>query len=1562
MTVSPKRRLSNSKETQTTVRSEKRGQLKRSLIVESLERRELLAADVANFQNGLFSHDVDGDFVVSPLDALAVINNLNANGARSLAGVEFRQGIDAYVDVDGDNSVTPLDVLSLVNLLNSGEGEDLSPKFVEVKYEYYRVNADGSIGELIPDSDPSTPGPDAVIGQGEKIIVRTRMKDLRSPATTQSIPAGIYAAYHNMNIINVDGSSEELLELQWSDYYRFTVNPLLISGSVEFGYGDKTATFTPVMGDITVNAQQSYNAFKNAMNSLFGEENILVRGYEPTDPAGNVTSADFEVHFKDEFARKRIVPELRVISSSLTAAGSNPAYSFVRPAVLDPTNDYIAAAAINLDIDNNWAGGPGGPAGGSNVVKFNNGRSVSYQTPADDRRTVARLGGFANSISTQSVQVATSYLGVVDTLFEAGSNGTVRLEGSVSSSGTDAVEVPLGIALINISDATTVYLGSNQVIWPTGTIQIVSHLSAVTDVYTFNEDLNGITPAVVSLNVIANDISRNAAGEFVPAAEAGTVITSIAGLDPTFGTATIVASTNQIEFRPTANANGQEVFTYTIRNGLGDTATGTVTVNLTPVNDPPSPFETQFSTVENSATPLTIAANEIFVPGPADEQNAVPPQTVTITAARSIATTNGTVSVVDGQVRYTPAANFNGTAFFVVDAADNLGATVTNVTLTITVESTNDAPIVVRSNFETDEDTPVTITPTEIFAPGPPDESSQTVALTIITPPAVGTATATIDSQGRLVVSPATDYFGEVTLEVRGTDNGLSPANLTKDTVLTITVNPVNDAPIAANDTFVLPGIGGTTILPVLGNDRPGPANETESITVTSVTSPSIGSASVVGGQLQYTIPSGTEFFGQSTSFSYTIRDAGGLTSTATVSVSIAAPASPYAIDDSHQNNPALRVSESSNGTTSYTFDVIANDYSELPGPITLAGNPTLVSGEGTLGRDGNLVTYTPPAGYAGEVIFTYNIGQEGGEDEGRYTATATILVAAVNDPPVAVEVTRSTPEDTAITIDANTLGLSSGPGENDILRFTTATVVNSAHGTASITDGKLTFTPAANFFGQARIRYVVTDNGEPNLASNESVLIINVTPVNDAPVANNDNVGPVAEDTSLRIPVSSLLANDSAGPGETDQTLSVVTVTGSVPTANGSIRYATEGGIQYVIYTPNANYHGTDTFTYQITDGQSTNNTATGTVTVTISEVNDAPVASEISKTAFAGVPATFDLTAELAAMSRGAANEIGQTLQIVRVVAGAETQGTVVLNPNGTITYTAPLNATGEDTFTYVIRDNGTTNGQADPKEATGTFKISISSFQPSSISGLVYMDDNANGVHDGNELRIGGADVILTIAADPSVPNSVAQTIKAVTLADGTYSFDTLPPGSYSIEYIVPSLSVDAPGANSFTKVITAPGGANEQVNFAVSGVSPRYASIIENLASSYYLRNPALGTNGLYATIRADGTSDWTSARGDFTNDSFHEVVLSADGTQAILTAVRGANNEIYSAVLNRNQFVKTVDSTTGVTLLRVMATSSSLNWQRVSRDGLSTQINASGYLDAVDELFATQDWE
>ena len=199
-----------------------------------------------------------------------------------------------------------------------------------------------------------------------------------------------------------------------------------------------------------------------------------------------------------------------------------------------------------------------------------------------------------------------------------------------------------------------------------------------------------------------------------------------------------------------------------------------------------------------------------------------------------------------------------------------------------------------------------------------------------------------------------------------------------------------------------------------------------------------------------------------------------------------------------------------------------------------------------------------------------------------------------VNDAPVANNDTLTAVEDTPIIYTA--AQLLGNDTDVDSPTLTIASVTSGAGGTAVLNaDGTVSFTPNANFNGAADFSYTVTDG---TLTSNTATVTVNVSPVNDAPVANNDTLT-ASEDTPVIYSAAQLLGND------TDADLDTLTIASVTSGAGGTAVLNADGTVSF---TPNANFNGAADFTYTVTDGTLTSNTAT--VTVNVSPVNDAPIA----------------------------------------------------------------------------------------------------------------------------------------------------------------------------------------------------------------------------------------------------------------------------------------------------------------------------------------------------------------
>ncbi|MBM5098872.1 tandem-95 repeat protein, partial [Vibrio parahaemolyticus] len=238
-------------------------------------------------------------------------------------------------------------------------------------------------------------------------------------------------------------------------------------------------------------------------------------------------------------------------------------------------------------------------------------------------------------------------------------------------------------------------------------------------------------------------------------------------------------------------------------------------------------------------------------------------------------------------------------------------------------------------------------------------------------------------------------------------------------------------------------------------------------------------------------------------------------------------------------------------------------------------GNGTLVdNGDGTW-------TFTPQIDDDTEVSFTFDIIDD---EDLVVSGSANLDILPINDAPNAENDVITTGEDTAVTIDVL---VNDSDVEGDVLSIQSASVP-SEQGSVDIVDGKLVFTPAENFNGEATISYIVTDGD----LTDEAKVSVTVTPVNDAPVAKDD-IATTQEDTAVTIDV---LPNDTDVDGDT---LSIQSA--SVPSDQGTVEIV-DGKL---VFTPAENFNGDAEIIYTVTDGQLADEAK---VTVTVNPVNDVP------------------------------------------------------------------------------------------------------------------------------------------------------------------------------------------------------------------------------------------------------------------------------------------------------------------------------------------------------------------
>jgi VCBS repeat-containing protein len=398
---------------------------------------------------------------------------------------------------------------------------------------------------------------------------------------------------------------------------------------------------------------------------------------------------------------------------------------------------------------------------------------------------------------------------------------------------------------------------------------------------------------------------------------------------------------------------------------------------------------------------------------------------------------------------------------------------------------------------------------------------------------------------------------------------------------VTVTVSEVNDPPTAAADsktaTEDTPLSFPTSDL--AANDAEGPPNEAaQNLTVVSVQSPTNGTVSLTDGTITFT-PAAN--FNGAASFAYTVRDNGTSNGAADAKeASGAVSITVNAVNDAPVASGNGYTTAEETPLTVAAPGVLGNDSDVDSSSLTAIKVSDPTNGTVTLNANGSFA-YTPAPGFSGLDSFTYR-ASDGALDSN--VATVTIDVGAVNDAPVAVSDSYNVTEDTSLTIPAP--GVLGNDTDSDSASLTAAKVSNPANGAVTVnTNGSFTYTPNGNFHGTDSFTYKTSDGA---LDSNIATVTLTVAAVNDAPVAGNDSAT-TAEDSPVDVDV---LANDTDAEGDI---LAVADVTdpmrGTVAIVDGKPRYV-----------PDTDFHGTDTFSYTVSDGRG--GSATATVTLTVNNV----------------------------------------------------------------------------------------------------------------------------------------------------------------------------------------------------------------------------------------------------------------------------------------------------------------------------------------------------------------------
>ncbi|ELA6810923.1 tandem-95 repeat protein, partial [Vibrio parahaemolyticus] len=771
-------------------------------------------------------------------------------------------------------------------------------------------------------------------------------------------------------------------------------------------------------------------------------------------------------------------------------------------------------------------------------------------------------------------------------------------------------------------------------------------------------------------------------------------------------------------FTPQIDDDTEVSFTFDIIDDEDLVVSGSANLDILPINDAPNAESDVITTEEDTAVTIDVLVNDSDVEGDA----------LSIQSA-SVPKEQGTVEVVDGKLVFTPAENFNGEATITYIVTD--GDLTDEAKVTVTVTPVNDSPVAVDDTVSTQEDTVVTID----ALPNDTDADGDKLSIESAFVPKDQGTVEVVD--GKLVFTPAENFNGDAEITYAVTDG-----QLTDEAKVTVTVNPVNDAPIIkvdavesitedavstdtvvatlevadtdtpedqltvslennSNGYFVLVGnevkltqagvdavnndelnLKDLTISASVSDGVNPTASDSDSLIVNCVNdAPTVENA--IADQVlsedfdAFTIDLNEVFKDSDSSLEFSVSGNNSIQISIVNGVATITPTADWngkeAITFTAKDPSGESVSQTVDFTVAPVADIVADKATvveDTPTIIKVLGNDTFegdgkvvsldanngpVNGSVSVNPDGS-VTYTPNDNYHGIDSFTY-IVTSGGVSE---STTVNVDVTPENDAPVAKDDTAITDEDTPVTIDVL-------PNDTDIdgdkLSIQSASVPET-QGKVEIVDGKLVFTPAENFHGDAEITYTITDGALTDQATvNVTVNAVNDTPVVESNIADQA----LAEDfTPYTIDLNTAFSDVDNVDGELTFSVS----------GNSNIQVAIVNGIATI--TPTADWNGSETLTFTATDpsGESISHTVNFTV---------APVADIVADKA----TVVEDTPTIIKVLGNDTFEGDGKVVSLD--ANNGPANGTVSVNPDGSVTYTPNDNYHGTDSFTYIVTSGG-------------------------------------------------------------------------------------------------------------------------------------------------------------------------------------------------------------------------------------------------------------------------------
>jgi VCBS repeat-containing protein len=900
--------------------------------------------------------------------------------------------------------------------------------------------------------------------------------------------------------------------------------------------------------------------------------------------------------------------------------------------------------------------------------------------------------------------------------------------------------------------------------------QIVSGVSlpiTVSDAYTATEDntLNVDTAG----GILANEVSLNDGA-----------ITALLNEAPINGSV-VLSADGAFTYTPAPDFSGTDFFTYRVNNGDHWSENTVVTIDIAGDNDNPVATEDSYQTAPD--TTLTIAA-----PGLLNNDTDVDLDLLQVIST-SVDTANGTVSIAaDGSFTYTPDTGFTGLDTFSYIAVDTVGAQSSETTVSVNVVV---PPVAAGDTYVVVEDGNLDVPANGVLGNDTDVNGAFDLIAQLVDAPANGSVVLNVD--GSFSYQPNTDFSGvdSFVYQVEDADNG----GVDSATVI-LNVTGQNDAPVAVADLY---SAEFNTIVNGNVTDNDSDA-ESDSLIVTLIDQPVTGSLVLNDdGSFVYRPTLG---FSGSASFTYSLSDGQLQSGVVTVVIEVdqvppvddtllvqlqfddgaasATDSSIYGNNGVYFSNPIYSTQSTDGSTSSIALDGIADGIDIGSFDVTgdqisisawfkadvFAGSSrssrlvskavgetpdahifmlsTSRSGSNTVLRarvringstttlvatDGNLQTgfwYHAAMVYNGATLTLYldgvNVGSvplSGNIDtdpdmsvmvgaqpnsvdnrfdgllddvriiQGALTPAQLQDIVAGNEIPVAVSDSYTATEDATLVVNA-VEGVLANDTDADQELLSALISALPANGSVTLsTDGSFVYTPLADFNGTDTFTYQASDGRGSSSATS---VTINVTPINDAPVAVADFFH-VETDAELQIAAPGVLQNDTDVEGD-----ALEAQPRTVNTAHGSVQLFANGSF---IYNPQSGYNGPDSFTYIATDGSLT--TQETTVSLVI---GPRPIAADDSY--------SLNEDSALSVIAPGLLSndtDVSGPLDLLASLVVNAEHGNVVVSADGSFSYVPDARFSGEDSFVYRILDP-ITQGLA---EATATLQVVGENDQP-------------------------------------------------------------------------------------------------------------------------------------------------------------------------------------------------------------------------------------------------------